>query len=60
MSETKREKAKCVAQIGENNRILKTWRSIVDCAEELKIDEKILIQSIGIIFYFNLLSVETS
>ena len=40
MSETKREKAKCVAQIGENNRILKTWRSIADCAEELKIDEK--------------------
>ena len=40
MSETKREKAKCVAQIGDENRILKTWRSISDCAEDLNIDEK--------------------
>lgn len=40
MSETKREKAKRVALIDEQNNILQIFRSIVDCAEELKINEK--------------------
>lgn len=40
MSETKREKAKRVALIDKQNNILQIFRSIVDCAEELKINEK--------------------
>ncbi len=40
MKETKREKAKRVALIDENYKIIKIWRSIVDCAEELHIGEK--------------------
>ena len=37
---TKREKAKQVAQIDKNQNIIKIFRSIIDCAEELKLDEK--------------------
>ena len=33
MSETKRNNAKRVAQIDENNDIIKIYRSIIDCAE---------------------------
>lgn len=40
MKETKRENAKCVAEVNENNEIIKIWRSIIDCAENLKIDER--------------------
>lgn len=40
MSETKRENAKRVALVDGDNNILKIFRSIVDCAEELKIGEK--------------------
>lgn len=40
MSETKREKAKQVAEITNDNKIIKIWRSIIDCAEELKCSEK--------------------
>ena len=40
MSETKRNNAKKVAQIDDNNNIIKIFRSIIDCAEELKIGEK--------------------
>lgn len=40
MSETKREKAKCVAEIDNNNQIIQIWRSVVDCAENLKLNEK--------------------
>lgn len=40
MSETKRNNAKQVAEIDENNNIIKIWRSIVDCAEELSLNEK--------------------
>ena len=37
---TKREKAKRVALVDNDNQILQIFRSIVDCAEEKKIDEK--------------------
>ena len=40
MSNTKRELAKKVALVDENNNIIKVFRSIADCAEELKINEK--------------------
>ena len=40
MSETKREKAKQVALVDEDNNIIKVFRSIVDCAEELNENEK--------------------
>lgn len=40
MSETKRNNAKRVAQIDENNNIIKIYRSIIDCAEETHQDEK--------------------
>lgn len=40
MSQTKRNNAKCVAEVDENNNILHIWNSIVDCAEELNIGEK--------------------
>ena len=40
MSNTKRENAKKVALVDENNNILKIFRSIVDCAEEMGADEK--------------------
>lgn len=40
VSQTKRDQAKCVAEIDENNNILQTWNSIVDCAEELLISER--------------------
>ena len=40
MSETKREKAKCVAQCDENNNVLNIFRSIADCSELTGADEK--------------------
>lgn len=40
MSETKRNNAKRVAQIDNNNNIIKIFRSVVDCAEETHEDEK--------------------
>lgn len=40
ISETKREKAKEVAEVDKDNNILKIWRSIIDCAEETKLDER--------------------
>ena len=40
MSETKREKAKCVAQCDEDNNILNIFRSIADCSELTGADEK--------------------
>lgn len=40
MSETKREKAKCVAEIDKNNNIIKIYRSIVDCAEQTGCDQR--------------------
>lgn len=40
MSETKRENAKCVAQVNDNNQIIQIWRSIIDCAEDLNLNEK--------------------
>ena len=40
MSNTKRELAKNVALVDENNNIIKVFRSIADCAEELKVNEK--------------------
>jgi len=40
MSETKREKAKRVAEIDIDKNILFIWRSIVDCAESTGLDEK--------------------
>lgn len=40
MSETKREKAKCVAEVDKNNNILTIYRSIVDCAEVTGCDER--------------------
>lgn len=38
--ETKRERAKRVAEIDTNHNILHIWRSIVDCAEETGLGEK--------------------
>ena len=40
MSQTKRNKAKCVAEVDKNNNILQIWNSIADCAEELNLGEK--------------------
>ena len=40
MSETKRELAKQVAHIDDNDNIITIYRSIVDCAEALGLDEK--------------------
>lgn len=40
MSETKRENAKRVAEVDENNNILQIWRSIADCAEALDLNKK--------------------
>ncbi len=40
IKETKREKAKQVVLIDQKNNIIKQWRSIIDCAEQLKINEK--------------------
>ena len=40
MSETKREKAKCVAQCDEDNHVLNVFRSIADCSELTGVDEK--------------------
>lgn len=40
MSNTKRENAKQVALVDDNNSILEIFRSIADCAEALKLDEK--------------------
>lgn len=40
MSITKREKAKRVALVNENYDILSIYRSIIDCAEQLGLDEK--------------------
>lgn len=40
MSQTKREKAKNVAEVDGNNNILQVWRSIVDCAEDTHLNEK--------------------
>ena len=37
---TKRQQAKRVAYVDKNNNIIKIWRSIVDCAQELLIDQK--------------------
>ncbi len=39
-SNTKRAKAKCVAEVDKDNNIIQIWRSIADCSEETKIDEK--------------------
>ena len=40
MSETKRNNAKQVAEIDENNNILQIWRCIADCAEQNNYNEK--------------------
>ena len=40
MSETKREKAKCVAEVDQNNNIIKIYRSIIDCAEQTGCDQR--------------------
>lgn len=40
VSETKRNKAKEVAEIDENQQILHIWRSIIDCSEETGLGEK--------------------
>ena len=40
MSETKREKAKCVAEVDQNNNIIKIYRSIIDCAEQTGSDQR--------------------
>lgn len=40
MSETKREKAKCVAEVDKNNNIIKIYRSIIDCAEQTGCDQR--------------------
>ena len=40
MSETKRENAKCVVEIDNTFSIIKKWRSIADCAEDLHLNEK--------------------
>ncbi len=40
VSQTKRDQAKCVAEIDENNNIIQIWNSIVDCAEALQISER--------------------
>lgn len=40
MKETKRNNAKQVAQIDDNNNIIQIWRSIADCAEQSNENEK--------------------
>ena len=40
MSNTKRENAKQVALVDDNNSIIEIYRSIVDCAEALNLDER--------------------
>ena len=40
MSKTKRENAKDVAEVDQENKILNIWRSIADCAEETGLNEK--------------------
>lgn len=40
ISKTKREKAKEVAEVDKELKILKKWRSIVDCAEDTMLNEK--------------------
>ena len=40
MSETKRENSKEVVEVDKNNNILQKWRSIIDCAEDTKLDER--------------------
>ena len=40
MSNTKREKAKEIVELAEDNTIINKWRSIVDCAEATGLDEK--------------------
>lgn len=40
MSETKRENAKRVAYVDNDNQIIQIWRSIIDCAKDLKLNEK--------------------
>ena len=40
MSETKRNKAKKVAEINEKGEIVQIWRSIADCAEEQSLNPK--------------------
>lgn len=40
MSETKRNNAKKVAEIDKNNKVIKIWRCIADCAEQEHLNEK--------------------
>lgn len=40
MKETKRNNAKRIAEIDNNNNIIQVWRSIVDCAEQTGYNEK--------------------
>ena len=40
MSETKRNNAKEVAEINKDNKIIKIWRCIADCAEQENLNEK--------------------
>ena len=40
MKETKRNNAKRIAEINENNQIIQIWRSIADCAEQTGYNEK--------------------
>lgn len=40
MKETKRNNAKRIAEIDNNNNIIQIWRSIVDCAEQTGYNEK--------------------
>lgn len=37
---TKRENSQCIAELDDNNNIIKTWRSIVDCSEDTGLNEK--------------------
>ena len=40
MKETKRNNAKRIAEINENNQVIQIWRSIADCAEQTGYNEK--------------------
>ena len=40
ISKTKRENAKSVVEVDKNNNIIQTWKSIIDCAEDIKLDER--------------------
>lgn len=40
ISETKRNNSKQVAELDKNNSIQQIWRSVADCAEDLKLNEK--------------------